>query len=205
MCFSITIIGEVLKGKSLKRSNAQDGDLIFVSNNIGDAFLGLQISEQQIICPNKNYTKYLVNRHLKPSPRIDLGFALVKNNLSKSAIDISDGFLADLLHICNASNLDATIYQNLLPISVQAKYCLKHQLAKNKIVDLELLLSGGEDYELIFTSHKKYQAKITQLSEQLGIKITCVGSMKKAKKQPKIELLDCNNEPIKIAKYGYVH
>ena len=117
-------------------------------------------------------------------------------------MDISDGFLADLLHICRASNLDAYVHQDLVPISAEAKYCL----AKNHNLNLQQLLSGGEDYELIFTANSKYQEKIIKLSKKLGIKIICVGRMqKKALQQPKIELLDCDNQAIKITKYGYVH
>jgi thiamine-monophosphate kinase len=200
LCFSITIFGEVIFNKYLKRNSAKDEDIIFVSGDIGDAFLGLQILEQKIICPNTNYKKYLINRHLQPSPKIDLGMALVQNNFSKAAIDVSDGFLADLLHLCDSSGLDAVIHQELVPISVEAKY-----LIKNQNLDSAKLLSGGEDYELIFTANKKYHEQIMQLAQKLKIKITCVGKMQNTKRKPKIKLLDCNNLPIKITEYGYVH
>ena len=203
LCFSITIFGEIDKGKSLKRNNAKDGDLIFVSGNIGDAYLGINILEngdnpQPSI--NENYQQYLINRHLCPIPRVAMAMELVKNNLSKSATDISDGLLADLLHICQASKLDAIILQKQIPISVAAKYVLK----KNNHLNLQQLLSGGEDYELIFTAPKNYRKEIDQLSTKLKIKVTCIGRMQKTKQQPQIHLLDKNKQSINIQKYGYV-
>ena len=199
--FSLTIFGEILGNKSLKRSAAKAGDLVFVSGNVGDAFLGLQISEGAKFFLNKNDQKYLIDRHLQPAPKVALGIELVKQNLSKSAIDISDGFLADLLHICQESNLDAIIDQDKIPLSLAAKSFL----SKNKDTNLNPLLSGGEDYELIFTAKTKSVEKIIELEEKIGVKITCVGHLKEASKHPKIHLLDENKKPIKIKKYGYLH
>lgn len=201
LCFSVTIFGEVTKKKSLKRNAAKDGDLIFVSGDVGDAFLGLKILQKNIICKSKTHQKYLIQKHLQPSPRIDLGMELVKQNLSKSAIDISDGLLADLLHICQASNLDATINQNLIPLSKAAKYCL----LENKNIDLNQLISGGDDYELIFTANKKDQNKINDLAKKIGVKITHIGNLQKSKTPPKIHLLDHQNQEMKILQYGWQH
>jgi thiamine-monophosphate kinase len=201
LCFSITIFGEISKGKSLKRSNAKNGDLIFISGDIGDAFLGLNIAQEKIICGNKTHKKYLTDRHLQPSPRINLGMELAKKNLSKSAIDISDGLLADLLHICNASNLDAVIQQDLIPLSRAAKFCL----LKNNNIYLKQLISGGDDYELIFTVKKKDQNKIVDLAKKIGVKITYIGHLQKKKAKPKIYLMDRNNQEIEILQYGWQH
>jgi len=200
LCFSLTIFGEIAKGKSLKRSGAKVGDLIFVSGNIGDAFLGLQLLQKKITCKNKIHQKYLINRHLHPSPRIDLGMELIKQNC-KSAIDISDGFLADLKHICTASNLDAVINQAAIPLSSAAKLCL----VKNKNLNLNQLLCGGDDYELIFTVNKKDQRKIVNLAKKIGTKLTCVGYLQGSKATPKINLLDENGRMIKITEYGWQH
>ncbi len=208
LCFSLTIFGETAKGKSLKRSGAKAGDLIFVSGNIGDAFLGLQLLQEKIICQNKNIYKnidknnykYLISRHLHPTPRIKLGMDLIKQNC-KSAIDISDGFLADLKHICEASKLDAIVNQDLIPISKAAKFCL----TQNKDIALIQLFSGGDDYELIFTVAKKDRQKIINLGEKLGVKITQVGYLQKPKNKPKIFLKDQNNQEIKISQFGWQH
>jgi len=201
LCFSITIFGEISKGKSLKRSNAKNGDLVFVSGDIGDAFLGLNITQEKIVCSNKTHTKYLTKRHLQPSPRVHLGMELVKRDLSKSAIDISDGLLADLLHICNASNLDAIIQQDLIPLSRAAKSCL----LENNNINLNQLISGGDDYELIFTAKKKDQSKIENLSKKIGVKITCIGHFEKSESKPKIHLMGKKNQELEISQYGWQH
>jgi thiamine-monophosphate kinase len=200
LCFSLTIFGEVLQGKSLMRKNAQEGDLVFVSGNIGDAFLGLNLLQKKITCQDKSHHQYLINRHLQPTPRINLGMHLVKQNI-KSAIDVSDGLFADLKHICDASNLSATIYRDAIPTSSATQFCLM----KNKNIDLEQLFSGGEDYELIFTARANEQKNIEDLAKKLETKITKIGFLKKVQSIPKIDLLNQDGEKIEILKYGWQH
>lgn len=200
LCFSVTIFGEVPKGKSLKRSAAKDGDLVFVSGNIGDSFLGLQILQNQVSGISAPDMKHLINRHLLPSPRIRLGEELIKNNI-KCAIDVSDGLFSDLKHICEASNLSAIIYQNLIPISKAAKSCLD----KNSNLDVNQLFCGGEDYELIFTAPKNQQNKIAKIAQKLNLKITLIGSLQKKKSKPEIQLLNQKGERIEIKQYGWQH
>jgi thiamine-monophosphate kinase len=200
LCFSVTVFGEVKKGKALKRGAAQDGDLLFVSGNIGDAFLGLQLVQDKISCSNKNHKAALISRHLQPSPRIDLGMKLVKLGLSKSAIDISDGLFAELLHICKASKLEAVVEQRKIPISDAAKFCL----SKNDNIDPSQLFCGGDDYELLFTASSSNRAKIETLSKKLGLKISCIGYLQKAI-QSQIKLLDEDGQLIKIKNYGWQH
>ena len=201
LCFSVTIFGEIAKKKSLKRNSAKNGDLIFVSGDIGDAFLGLNLLQKNITISNKIHQKYLLERHLQPIPRVNLGMELIRQNLSQAAIDISDGFLADLLHICEASKLDAVVHQSAIPISTAAKFCL----SKNDTINLNQLLSGGDDYELIFTASATNQSKIEKLAKKIGVKITCVGCFKQSKNQPKIELLDDENKLVKLDSYGWKH
>jgi thiamine-monophosphate kinase len=201
LCFSITIFGEITKKKTLGRNNAKNGDLIFVSGDIGDAFLGLNILQQKISCPNKIHKKYLVERHLQPTPRVDLGINLANKDFSRSAIDISDGLLADLLHICKASILDAIVQQSSIPLSKAAQFCL----SKNKQVSFGQLFSGGEDYELIFAVNKNNRQKVENLAKRIGVKISCIGHFQKTKSQPRIHLLDEENKEIKITQYGWQH
>ncbi len=158
--------------------------------------------QKKIICENKNHQKYLIARHLQPSPRVDLGMELVKKNLSKSAIDISDGLLADLLHICQTSNLDAVIQQDLIPISKAAEICL----LKNKNINLSQLISGGDDYELLFAIKPRDQKKLFDLAKSLKLNLSCIGSFKKpANKNFAITLRDEENKKITIKKFGYEH
>lgn len=178
--FSITIFGKIKKGQILSRKNAQNGDLIFVSGNIGDAYLAR-------VMGNKKF----LSRHLLPTPRIKLGQTLVKNKLSKCAIDVSDGLLADLQHICNASNLSADIFADKIPIS-------------DKTANILDLISAGDDYELIFSAKKQHFKKILSLSKSLDVKISCIGYFKEDKKNS-INLFDSTNNKINFSTYGYRH
>lgn len=200
--FSVTIFGTVEKNQILSRNQAKSGDLIFVSGSIGDAYLGLKLNDKNTdLSPNPADKKYLLNRHFFPTPRIELGKKLIYHNLSKCAIDVSDGLLADLMHICQSSKLGAKIYQNQIPFSVAAKKILK----KNPIIFSDLI-SAGDDYELIFTSDKKSYGKIIALSKILKIDLTCIGEIcSPSNKKDPITLFDQNNKKIKIKKYGYEH
>lgn len=178
--FSLTIFGVVKKNTALLRKNAKNNDLIFVSGNIGDAYLGR-------VGKNKKF----LERHLLPTPRIELGQKLIAQKLSKCAIDISDGLLADLQHLCDESNLSATLFANKIPVS-------------DKNINLLDLISAGDDYELIFSAKKKDEEKILQLAKKLNIKLTCIGFFS-ANKNKTITLLDKEDKKINFSNYGYRH
>lgn len=208
--YSITIFGKVKKNKILSRKNAKNGDLIFVSNSIGDAFLGLDIKLKKL----KKFEKYhqkLLDKHFYPQPRIELAQELINKNLSKCATDISDGLIADLSNICKSSKLNAEIYLSQIPLSNEAKIYLKNN---PKINALELL-SGGDDYELIFSINPKNLTKIAEISNKLNLKLTCIGKFFKesnyyANKNFSVFLFpDEQNKSsqtlIEITKKGYEH
>lgn len=206
LTFSITIFGSVKNNKNLSRPNAKAGDLIFVSGTIGDAYLGLQIATKSPKVKITKNQKYFLDRHFFPQPRIELGQTLLKNKLSSCAIDVSDGLLSDLNHICQASKVDAEIYQDKLPISAAAKKVLQ----SNPTITTLDLITAGDDYELIFTAAEKNHKKITALANNLGLDLTYVGKIKKStdnKFQTTLykNLQAKNNQIIKTKKYGYEH
>jgi len=194
---SVTIFGLIKKDKILSRDSAKNGDLIFVSGNIGDAYQGLQIKlAKQIQKLSKNEKTYFLQRHFFPNPQIDLAIKLLQKNLSTCAIDISDGLLADLRHVCEASKLSAEI--NLAQIPFYQK-----NLTTAQKLDL---LSGGDDYELLFCANPHDEKKILQLAKSLKIKLTCIGIFKKpANKKAEISLRGSDNKKIPIKKFGYEH
>lgn len=208
--YSITIFGKVKKNKILSRKNAQNGDLIFVSNSIGDAFLGLDIKLKKLEKLEK-YQKKLLDKHFYPQPRIDLAQELINKNLSKCATDISDGLIADLSNICKSSKLNAEIYLSQIPLSSEAKIYLKN----NPKINVLELLSGGDDYELIFSINPKNLSKIVEISKKLNLKLTCIGKFFKesnyyANKNFSVFLFpDEQNKSsqtlIEITKKGYEH
>ncbi|NBX52277.1 MAG: thiamine-phosphate kinase [Proteobacteria bacterium] len=179
--YSITIFGVALKDKLLLRQNAQNGDFIFVSNTVGDAFLGLNLKLKNS-ANLKTHEKKLLDKHFYPQPRIELSKQLVEQNLSKCATDISDGLIADLTNICNASKLNAQIFLSQIPISSSA---LKYLQTNSDLSKLDLL-SGGDDYELIFSVDPKNIHKIQKLSKKLNLRLTCIGKFTNEKFDKKI-------------------
>ena len=121
--------------------------MIFVSNSIGEAFLGLDIKLKNLK-KLENYHKKLLDKHFYPQPRIELAQELINLNLSKCATDISDGLIADLSNICNASKLNAEIYLSQIPLSKEAKIYLsyyicakkKYYLRRHEIIELALFV-----------------------------------------------------------------
>ncbi len=202
LVFSITIFG--ITKNILHRNKAKEQDLIFVSGNIGDAGLGLILSQQsQLNLPK--YASKLLQAHFFPTPQIALGFNLSQLKLSNTAIDISDGLLADLKHICNNSSLDAHIFFDKIPISASAKKFL----ANNKQHDPLNLLASGDDYQLIFAVKPKNQQKILDLSKKLRLNVSCIGFFsKKSQNQAQVFLFENHTTSAKsifYQKIGYQH
>ena len=179
LTFSITAMGLVPKGQSLRRSGAKVGDGIYVSGTLGDSALGLSSLRAQRSNPSD---LYLINRYLLPEPRIALGEAL--RGIASSAMDISDGLLQDLNHICQTSKVGAILHSYLIPLSLAAKH---HPDA------LSAALSGGDDYELLVTipKEKSAPAGLTQIGEIV--------------EGETIDVFDENGKPLAIHRKGYRH
>ena len=140
--FTITALGDN-GAKKVGRNGAKKGDLIVVSGEIGDSFIGLQLLQNNIeVSFEEDQT--LINKFLIPNPRIDIGKIIV--NYATSIIDISDGLLADLDHICKNSNVGADIYIKDIPFSKGAQNYIN-----SNIFNHIALITGGDDYELLYT------------------------------------------------------
>lgn len=168
LSISVQIIGEVEKGKALLRSGAKSGDDIWISGQLGDAALALAHEQQHISLVPDELAQCLTALHA-PVPRIELGQRLI--NLAHSAIDISDGLIADLTHILNCSNVSATIHISRITCSRILRKYLPEPTA------ISCLLTGGDDYELCFTASTRKQKEIEKLSLQLDIPLTRIGSI----------------------------
>ena len=169
---SITAIGEVAPDKFVKRSTAQKGDLICVSGFLGGAFLGLTILEREKkvytetgVQPDLENQSYIVGRLLKPEARKDIIDFLGDMEIEPSAmIDVSDGLSSELLHICKQSELGCVLYEEKIPIHEDARqYAYKLELDPTVCA-----LSGGEDYELLFTISQANYDKLL-LNEQISV------------------------------------
>ena len=153
---SCTAIGEVAPDKFVKRSTAQQGDLLCVSGDFGAAFLGLTLleREKQIFLENPNIQpdlegeKYIVQRILKPEAGKDIiSFFEEKNLMPTSMIDVSDGLSSEILHICRQSKVGCVLYEEKIPIEEETRQAA----FKFNLDPTACALSGGEDYELLFT------------------------------------------------------
>lgn len=162
LSIAISIVGWVESGKALRRSGAQVGDGVYVSNTIGDAAFSLwQLNNND--APDSGCLVKL-NR---PIPQVELGRSL--QGIASACIDISDGLKQDLCHILKASKVSARIEVEKIPL---AKVLTDHVNKKN---DWSLVLNGGDDYELCFTVPVKNQTMLSGISKRCGVKITQVG------------------------------
>lgn len=164
----VQIIGEVPAGQALRRSGAQPGDDIWVSGTLGDAALALKHELQQIVLAPEEIAQCMPTL-LTPTARVKLGQRLI--GLAHSAIDISDGLMADLGHILAASEKAASINITDIPCSAVLKKYWRQKFAA------DCLLAGGDDYELCFTAAETKRHEITALSQELAIPLTRIGQI----------------------------
>ncbi|MHB1921821.1 MAG: thiamine-phosphate kinase [Chitinophagaceae bacterium] len=170
---SVTAIGEVAPGNFVQRSTASKGDLICVSGDLGAAYLGLQLLEREKkiylehpgIQPDLENQTYAIGRQLKPEARKDIIEFLEQKHLRPtSMMDISDGLSSDLLHICQQSQLGCVLYEDKIPFHEDTR-----QLAFQMGLDpTACALSGGEDYELLFTIRQQDHDELV-LNEQISV------------------------------------
>ncbi len=165
---SLTMVakGTVPRGKALTRSGAKVGDYIYVTGTLGDAALGLKLC-QGLHEVSKKHQSHILQRFHYPSARVALGQAL--RNLASSAMDLSDGLYSDIQHILKRSNVGASIDVSRLPLSQALRDSCDTSTA------LQLALSGGEDYELLFTVPEARRGSLDVLLSPYGIPVTCIG------------------------------
>jgi thiamine-monophosphate kinase len=193
LVLTVTIMGEVPAGAALRRSGAKVGNDIWVSGNVGDAALAVAHRYGKIVLAEPDYRE-AVMRLYEPTPRVALGQAL--RGLATAAIDISDGLLADLTHICRLSGVGATVDLNAVPVSSIGAKHINSDEGRNAI------LAGGDDYELCFTANPNSRESIQDLENVLGVPITRIGQIKRGKG---VSLLGEDGKPVKIDGRGYDH
>ncbi len=192
LSITITAQGLTPEGSYLSRSGAKSGDWLYVTGELGDAALALQQItgkvdiEAQFIDIIKNKLDY-------PKPRVLAGQTL--REYASSAIDLSDGLIADLGHICQASNVGANIVLDALPLSTIMRDSLLTDDA------ITLALSGGDDYELLFTVNEDNKVGMETAMSHAGTKVTCIGQLNASQTIS----TTLNNKPIPINTVGFEH
>lgn len=193
---SVTALGEVTADQLVQRSTAQKGDLICVSGDLGGAYIGLLFLEREKkiflespqVQPDLENESYVIGRLLKPKARKDIhAFLEEKGILPTSMMDISDGLSSELLHICEKSGVGCVIYEEKLPISEDSR----RAAYKFEIDPTACALSGGEDYELLFTIKQDDYEKLT-LNEQISV----IGYVTEAEQGAKIKTKGGNTHNI---------
>ena len=178
MCISITVIGEAEEDDIVYRNTAKENNLICVSGDLGAAYMGLQLLEREKTVYNGNpeaqpdFTgyEYILERQLKPESRGDIIRLLQEKKIRPTAMmDVSDGLSSEILHICHDSGIGCRIYEEKIPIDYQT-YKMAEELNMNATV---CALSGGEDYELLFTAPLEYLDTLTTLEDISIIGHTC--------------------------------
>ncbi len=189
---TITVLGNSPENKILRRDTARPGDVIAVTGFPGSAGAGREMLMKKLKF-KPEAAQFLRTAFLHPLPRIGEGRLLVKHDIT-TAIDISDGLLADLRRICEASGVSARVDINRLPIheTVQVNFGEKA---------VELALAGGEDYELLFTGSA---ANIERLRTEIGCPVTVIGTIT-AGEPGKISLFDAQGNPIAAGQAGWTH
>jgi len=197
LTLTLTALGRVEAGRGLLRSGARPGHGIWVSGSIGDGALGLKAIRRELAGLDTSDLAELADRYRLPRPRVLLGPRLI--GLAAAAMDISDGLLQDLAHICRASGVGAEIEAELVPLSPAAALALA--------IDQSLLasiLTGGDDYELLFTAAPEAVASIQMLSEELSLSLRRIGRITGAAGDG-VVVLGGDGQVISLAAGGWRH
>lgn len=193
--FSLTAIGEVPRGKILRRSGARIGDDLYVSGTIGDGALGLAAAEGRLVGALED-VRSLIDRYRCPQPRTALGSRLV--GLASAALDVSDGLMADLGHLCETSGVGARIEASLVPLSPAA----------SRAVDANsswfgTALTGGDDYELLFAASPANAARIAAVATESGVAVTRIGTV--VSREEGVHAVDSQGSPLAFGQLGFKH
>jgi thiamine-monophosphate kinase len=193
LSFSITVIG--FSKKIIIRNNTKINDDIYVTGNLGDSFIGLNVINKKINL-KRNHNNYFLDKYYKPDVQIKLVDKLLK--FSNSSIDISDGLFADLEKLINSQNVNYEIHLDKVPISKQMEMLLKQRrLQKIKMI------SNGDDYQILFTANKNKSRIIKAVSKKLNLKITKIGRILPSSHRSSI--IDQKGRVLRVINKGYVH
>jgi thiamine-monophosphate kinase len=193
LTLSVQIMGLVSEGAALTRSGASPGDRIYVTGSLGDAAAGLAILQQAVT--DKSFD-HLIKRFSRPAPR--LREASLLKGVASSCIDISDGLLADLGHICENSAVAARINLDSLPISSELRRYAGAQA-------LTYAANGGDDYELCFTVPEPAVVGLEQQFNQRGLRCTSIGKIMKNVDGVGVQCVDSDGATRTIPRSGYEH
>jgi thiamine-monophosphate kinase len=191
MTFSITAFGLVPQGRCLTRSGAQAGDAIYITGTIGDGAVGLAAVQNKIA----DIDGYLARRYYLPEPRVSVGEQL--HDVAHAALDVSDGLVADLQHMAVASGVLIGVTAADIPLSGAVR-----QLLEDDKVSMETIVTGGDDYELVFAAPPGLEQFIAQICKETGVDINCIGYCADGEG---VEFVRPDGQVMDFARTGYNH
>lgn len=195
LTLSLTAFGRVEAGRALLRSGGKPGDELWVSGSLGDGALGLFAAQGLLTGVDAEDVAFLADRYRLPRPRVALGPRLV--GLASAAMDVSDGLVQDFGHLCRASGLGGVIEVEHLPLSPPARRVLDLDQTR-----LASVLTGGDDYELLFSAPAAHAGAIRALAAETGTAVTRIGSLKAG---AGVTVVDSAGRPVAVGQGGWRH
>jgi thiamine-monophosphate kinase len=192
---SVTALGIVPAGKTLRRGGARAGDRLYVTGTIGDGALGLQVLRGTLHGLEASHARFLEGRYQLPQPRAKVGQALLASGAVHASMDVSDGLVADAGHIAEVSQCALVIRADCVPLSAAASEALAADLDL-----LETLLTGGDDYELLFTARDS--RAVEAVAKEAGVSITEIGEVTEG---VGVSVIDRDGHAITLTKAGFQH
>ncbi len=196
---SITVLGRLPKGVALRRDGAQIGDDLWVSGRLGgpcyalrERYAATALAASLVAFP-AHVPQACIDKLERPEPRLSLGLAL--RHLASSAIDLSDGLMGDVGHLCERSRCGARIRVDQIPLFESLGHLSSSE-------SLALLLAGGDEYELCFTAATENRAHIRRIAQDLGLPLTIIGEMSAG---GAIDLVDQDDRPVVFGGYSHQH
>ena len=193
LSITVTVTGEVARQRALRRATAQPGDEVWVSGQIGSAALALRHRRGELRLKGSDLEACNARLDM-PLPRVELGQAL--SGIASSAIDISDGLVAEARHIAEASGMAIELGYESVPVLPGVMHLKQDQLVRNAV------LSGGDDYELLFTVPARNAANLDSVSARLGLSLTRIGRVTNGSG---VRVLDASGAELGAGSGGYDH
>ena len=191
----VQVVGEVPRGRALRRDGARAGDDVWVSGTLGDAALALAPGRLGLAPRDWRALRLKLDA---PTPRVGLGIAL--RGIARSAIDVSDGLIADLGHICERSRVAAEVELDRVPVSAIVKRHFERPAARAAV------LAGGDDYELVFTAGRGERPAIVRLAGRMRLRLTRIGRIVRRRRgAAPVSVLRRDGKPLALARGGYQH
>ena len=196
---AITALGEIATGRVIRRGGAAIGDGVYVTGSIGDGALGLKAVRGELPELEPRAAGFLIDRYRLPRPRVALGPHLV--GIVSASLDVSDGLVADLRHLCEVSRVAAIVAAARVPLSPAARAAIRDDGDR-----LKAALTGGDDYEILFTAPASAAPAIAALSARLGVAVTAIGEIvPRTPDGGDVVVLDASGNAVPLDREGWQH